>query len=280
VKSSRWGLCLAALLLALLGNVGAQTAPPAVAADLSGTSWQLVKFQGSNDKTLTPADRAKYTIMFDDDGSVSVRIDCNRGHATWKSTGPNQLQFGPLALTRAMCPPAPLNDRIPKDWTYVSSYVLKNDHLFLSLMAGGGVYEFEPARAVGAAAGQPKRSSVRNPSASLENTYWKLTHLREAAVRLESQQQEPYFVLNPESHRVSGSGGCNGLTGRYELKGDELTFRQMASTMMACPKGMDAEAAFLKALTEAKTWKIAGQQLELLDARRNILASFEARSVK
>jgi hypothetical protein len=28
---------------------------------------------------------------------------CNRGRGTWKSAGPNQLQFGPLALTRAMC---------------------------------------------------------------------------------------------------------------------------------------------------------------------------------
>jgi len=31
---------------------------------LSGTSWQLVKFQGSDDTTLTPDDRSKYTIAF------------------------------------------------------------------------------------------------------------------------------------------------------------------------------------------------------------------------
>jgi len=34
---------------------------------------------------------------------------CNRGRATWKSAGPNELQFGPFALTRAMCPPAGLD---------------------------------------------------------------------------------------------------------------------------------------------------------------------------
>jgi len=274
------GLCLIALLLAMVDNIGAQTAPQAAATDLRGTSWQLVKFQGSDDKTLAPADRAKYTILFDSDGGVSVRIDCNRGRGTWKSAGPNQLQFGPLALTRAMCPPAPLNDRIPKDWTYVRSYILKNDHLFLSLLAEGGVYEFEPVRAVGTAAGQPKRSSVRNPSPSLENTYWKLTRLGEIAVPVASHQREPYFVLDSESHRVSGSGGCNGLIGSYELKGDELTFRQMASTMMACPEGMDTETAFLKALTEVMAWKITRQQLQLLDARGNVLASLEARSMK
>ena len=104
------------------------------------------KFQGSDGKTLMPGDAAKYTLVFEPDGSVSVRIDGNRGHGTWKCGGPNQLQFGPLALTRAMCPAAPLNDRIPKDWEYVRSYVLKDGHLFLSLMADGGPYEFEPQK--------------------------------------------------------------------------------------------------------------------------------------
>jgi heat shock protein HslJ len=77
-----------------------------------GTSWQLVKFQSSDDKTLTPDDPAKYTIAFGTDGSVSVRIDCNRGRGAWNLSGPNQLQFGPLALTRAQCPPSSLYDRI------------------------------------------------------------------------------------------------------------------------------------------------------------------------
>jgi para-nitrobenzyl esterase len=112
--------------------------------NLGGTSWQLVKFQGGDGKTLTPDDKAKYTITFESNGRVRARIDCNRGSGTWKSAGPNQLEFGPLALTRAMCRPPSLHDRITKDWKYVRSYVIKDGHLFLSLMADGGIYEFEP----------------------------------------------------------------------------------------------------------------------------------------
>jgi heat shock protein HslJ/membrane-bound inhibitor of C-type lysozyme len=115
------------------------------AQGLGGTSWQLVRFQSSDDRILTPDDKMKYTIAFGTDGRVSVRIDCNRGSGTWKSSGPNQLQLGPLALTRAASPPAPLNDRIPKDWGFIRSYVLKDGHLFLALMADGGIYEFEPS---------------------------------------------------------------------------------------------------------------------------------------
>lgn len=31
-----------------------------------------------------------------------------------------------------------------KQWGYIRSYVVKDGHLFLSLMADGGIYEFEP----------------------------------------------------------------------------------------------------------------------------------------
>jgi para-nitrobenzyl esterase len=145
VKSA-WVRCLllAALLLAIACSVSTPAPSQDAAAGLGGTSWQLVRFQGSDDKVLTPDDRAKYTIAFGTDGSVSARIDCNRGRGTWKSSGPNQLEFGPLALTRAMCPPGSLHDRIVKDWEFVRSYTLKDGHLFLALMTDGGIYEFEP----------------------------------------------------------------------------------------------------------------------------------------
>jgi para-nitrobenzyl esterase len=111
---------------------------------LAGTSWRFVKFQGGDDSTLTPDDKAKYTIAFGADGSVSVRFDCNRGHGTGKSAGPNQLEFGNLALTMAMCPPGSLHDQFVKTWPYIRSYIIKDGHLYLSLMADGGIYEFEP----------------------------------------------------------------------------------------------------------------------------------------
>ena len=103
-----------------------------------------MKFQGGDATTLTPADGAEYTIAFEPGGRLTARIDCNRGMGTWESSGPPQLEFGPLALTRAMCPPGSLHDHIVKQWPYVRSYLIRNGHLFLSLMADGGIYEFEP----------------------------------------------------------------------------------------------------------------------------------------
>jgi para-nitrobenzyl esterase len=113
---------------------------------LVGPTWQLVRFQGGDDKVLTPDDRAKYTLTFGADGRVSARIDCNRGTGGWKSPEKGRLEFGPMAVTRAMCPPGSLHDHLVKQWPYVRSYMLKGGRLYLALMADGGVYEFEPLR--------------------------------------------------------------------------------------------------------------------------------------
>lgn len=118
----------------------AQAAP----RDLVGTSWRLVKFKGGDATTLTPDDRSKYTITLGAAGHLTARIDCNRGRGSWTSKGANQVQVGPLALTRAACPAGSLHDHIVKQWTFIRSYVLTDGHLFLALMADGGIYEFEP----------------------------------------------------------------------------------------------------------------------------------------
>lgn len=137
----------------------AQSSPPNAVRDLGGTSWQLVQFQSGDGTTLTPDEPEKYTIAFTADGGITMRIDCNRGRGTWTSSGPNQLQFGPIATTRVLCPPDSLYNRIVQDLPAVRSYTLQENHLFLSLMADGGIYKFEPIEA------QPAPSALaRSPS--------------------------------------------------------------------------------------------------------------------
>ena len=94
---------------------------------------------GSDDTTLAPDDRTKYTLAFGADGQLTARIDCNRGRGSWASSAPNQLQLGPLALTRAQCPPGSLHDQIVKQWSSIRSYVLRDGRLFLASDPGVGV---------------------------------------------------------------------------------------------------------------------------------------------
>jgi heat shock protein HslJ len=168
-----------------------------------------------------------------------------------------------------MCPPGSLHDRIVKQWPYVRSYVMKDGHLFVSLMADGGIYEFEPARYPVLTGGKGNevelmlRKAVASPAATepLENTSWKLMTLGDAPVTVASGQREPHLIINSMTRRVGGSGGCNRLTGSYELSGDRLSLSPMAATLMARTEGMETEKSFL-------------------DASGNVVASFEARHME
>jgi len=91
-----------------------------------------------------------------DVSSLDLAVQVTRDALAAASFDPaeaSQLVFGPMAMTRAMCPPGSLHDRIVKDMPYVRSYVIKDGHLFLSLMADGGIYELEPLPKGGGAAG-------------------------------------------------------------------------------------------------------------------------------
>lgn len=114
-------------------------------------------------------------------------------------------------------------------------------------------------------------------TASLQETYWKLTRIADQPVIVAPNQREPNLVFRTEQSRVTGSGGCNSLTGAYKLNGSELIISGVAATRMACIEGMDTEAAFFKALENVRSWKILGQHLELYDSGGNPLVRLEAR---
>ena len=144
-----WTTGLAVILLAtgVAGTMAQKPPASGPTVGLEGTSWQLVRFQAGDDRTLAPGERVKYTIAFAPAGRVTMRLDCNRGNGTWKSSESGQLEFGPLTTTRALCAPGSLYDRLVQDMEYVRSYFLKGGRLFLALMGDGGIYEFEPVPA-------------------------------------------------------------------------------------------------------------------------------------
>jgi uncharacterized protein len=117
----------------------------ATSKTLAGTTARLVRIVSEDGQAAAPDDPAKYTIAFEADGGVVIRSDCNRGRGTWNSPDGAQLKFGPIAMTRAMCPPGSLDGRFGRDLGNVESYTIANARLILKI-AGGAVYEFESSR--------------------------------------------------------------------------------------------------------------------------------------
>jgi heat shock protein HslJ len=138
-----------------------QAASKSVSA-LADTRWRLVEFQSMDDAqgTTRPADRSLYTMRLNGDGTVAMRLDCNRATGTWSAepTGDGtsgRYEFGPLAATRALCPPRTMEESILKQAGYIRSYLLKDGRLYLSLMADGGIYAWEPDSGSASAARPP-----------------------------------------------------------------------------------------------------------------------------
>lgn len=119
---------------------------------LAGTQWQLLAIQSMDDAqgTTRIADPSLFSVHFGTDGRASFRLDCNLGMSNWNAdalTGESgQLTFGPIAATRALCPPPHLDERVARDMAHVRSYVLKKGKLYMSLMADGGIYEWRPVQ--------------------------------------------------------------------------------------------------------------------------------------
>jgi len=140
---------LAIALLGLTITIAAMSSKHGLAimqrsSELNGTSWQLVKFQGPDERTFAPDDKSKYTITFRSDGRVLVRVDCNRGSSSWRATEKGELQFGSWSRTSAKCGSGSLHDQIVREGAAVNRFAIKDGHLFLSGMAAGGYYELEP----------------------------------------------------------------------------------------------------------------------------------------
>ena len=117
-------------------------------------------------------------------------------------------------------------------------------------------------------------------SESLENTYWKLMQLGDTQVTTAPRQKEAHLIFNSLTGKVNGSGGCNRLSGTYQVSSGRLSLGRMVATMMACTEGMETEQAFLGTLEKVSGWRVAGQQLELTDDGGSVVARFEARHME
>lgn len=109
----------------------------------------------------------------------------------------------------------------------------------------------------------------------LEGTYWKAVELAGKATPTQDLKREAHLVFQPAG-QLSGSDGCNRITGSYQLKGAVVTFGLVAAIQMACLDTGAVERAFRDALTSASRLRVVGDRLELSDAAGKRMAAFTA----
>lgn len=85
----------------------------------------------------------RYTVQFDADGRLAVRADCNTGFGSYRLDG-SCLSLGPVALTRALCPPDSLDQQVLSQLAAVRGVRRDGERLVLLLEFDSGSMVFAP----------------------------------------------------------------------------------------------------------------------------------------
>lgn len=118
--------------------------------------------------------------------------------------------------------------------------------------------------------------TTESTNADLFGTEWKLLELNGKAITVDTTfKKEPVLVLEKETEKLTGNGGCNNFMGSYKLKensGIELSID--GATMMACPN-LELEGQFIEVLKQTKSYQIAGDALVLNNDAKGAIAKLE-----
>ena len=115
----------------------------------------------------------------------------------------------------------------------------------------------------------------------IESRTWRLASIdAQPVIPSQDPRQAVQIVFDGSAQRVSGSGGCNRISGSYQRSGASLKIGPMVSTRMACQDASrgQLETRFIAALAATTSYSIAGSELILLDARGQTLAKLDGSS--
>jgi heat shock protein HslJ len=238
-----------------------QAAEPAAAIDLAGTSWQLSSLNGR-----LPLAETTVTLEFGTDGTVAGSDGCNRFTTGYTQDGAALTITQPAASTMMACP-EPVMDQAAAYMTALASvtgFTATNNQL--SLLAGDQVVATFVAATAEAA---PETGN------DLAGTGWVLSALN-GELPIAGTAVTIEFGTDGT---VSGTDGCNNFNTTFTQDGNNLTINPAgASTMMACPEEVMAQAdALMAALTGADSFTMGEDSLSLQSGGQ-VVATFAAQS--
>ncbi|MGV0742269.1 META domain-containing protein [Mycolicibacterium sp. XJ870] len=240
-------IALAVLALAACSdNAGADDSP-------NGRNFVSVQVEGDQIPGGGPL-----TVGFDG-GQISTFAGCNHGSGTVDLAEGRVVTQ--LASTMMACPP-PVGDSdlwVSRFFDAQPSWSLDGDTLTLK---------------TDTATVTLKDKKVVHPDRPLTDTTWQVTSLVSAQAVTTSQaleQGKPTLKIAADG-TVTGSTGCNQITGRAVVSGTPavIDFGPLATTRRACPDGLgEVEQTVLRVLDGKVQSAIEGDELRLTGADGN-----------
>jgi heat shock protein HslJ len=118
-----------------------------------------------------------------------------------------------------------------------------------------------------------KKTKNNIPTATLTNTYWKLTQANDRPVTTPDNSRDVHIRFMIDGNRLQGYAGCNGLGGNYVLSGNNGIRISAITTKMYCDR-MVTENFLTDAITKADNYRVTGEKLSLYQGKK-LLATFD-----
>ena len=197
----------------------------------------------------------RITLQLDAGGGISVQAGCNTLGGTASLDG-GVLSVSDLSMTEIGCDP---DRHAQDDWiadflTSSPAYEYAVDTLTLTGEAATIVL---------------LDREVADPDRPLEGTRWVVdTVVTGDAASNFPGMENAYLVF--ENGAVSGSTGCNSLSGPAAVDGDTIRFGAIVTTRMFCEDTHDLESHILDVLTGAVRYTIDADRLTLDSLEREM----------
>jgi heat shock protein HslJ len=114
-----------------------------------------------------------------------------------------------------------------------------------------------------------------SPDSSWAGRRWILTEMKGIPVQLSGGRRDAYIHFEPNEKRFSGNGGCNQISGNYNIDKHDIRFSEVISTKMSC-EDIAFENTFLSTLNSINHYEQRGDDL-LLKRKKEVLLRFSAK---
>jgi len=141
-STRKWKIADGALLLLDGDDVLARFSPERYMG-ITGPVWQWAQTLYNDDRKVVPADPENYTVQFQEDGTISVKADCNVKGGTYSiPRGEKSISIEITQSTMAFCPEGSLEDEFVKGLSAAAIYFIQNGDLYLDLKYDSGTMRF------------------------------------------------------------------------------------------------------------------------------------------
>ncbi|MBP7212749.1 MAG: META domain-containing protein [Anaerolineaceae bacterium] len=222
---------------------------------LNNTHWVLEQINGQ----AVVADTLP-TLSFNEEQKVAGNASCNNFFGNYTLDG-NKLSFGSLGSTQMFC-------AVPEG-------SMDQESAYLAALESAAGYRSEDGKLLIVDASDNTVLVFAPQDMGLEGASWNLTMLNDGQ-SLVSLVNNTEINAEFKDGSVAGSSGCNSYNGPFQQDGLNLTFGNLASTLMLCQEEgvMEQETAYLQAIAKVTHYLIEGKQLTLYDADNLVLATF------